>query len=271
MVAWCLLALLAPPEVPVLQILGSPALTHPLTEAAKKFSEEKNCDVNFLPLNSERAKRAVMSGAARAHVVVLRNLRHMWELVRAGKVEGDFCVLCLSKWVVAVPLSNPAGISKFEDIAKVGVKVGVASKALPKSLPAVHETPLDIARAAGIVEGLTKNVAAEFDCVEKLISAVAEGKVDAAIVEKWAVHLPEVEGKVKAIPIPLRYLFSSPLYLENAVFAVSVVKGLEEQTLAHEFVRFLLSKQFQETLARWGFVPAIALQKDHELKAPAKL
>lgn len=247
-----------------LWILSTGALTKPLQNVAESFCKRKDCELVFNTFNSERVKRAVLYGLTEAHLVMLRSLKNVRELVQAGRVYPDYHVLCFSRWVIIVPEGNTKGITGIHDLGRTGVRIGVASKVKGKVKPTAYQLPIEIAIAAGIKDAYLKNVVADFDCVRRVAEAVAKRTIDAAIVEERIAY--EFKGKVKVIPIPMRYLLASELYRDLSVFVVAVVKGTNREATAREMVNLLLSDDVQRLLARYGFIPVRAFEPHCFLK-----
>ena len=157
--------------------------------------------------------------------------------------------LCFTRYVIAVPKANPAGITSINDMTNPGVRVVLF---FGSSAPGGEATKV-IMKKAGILEGAEKNAVFVGDCVQRATKLLVNGKADAGIVEQRIAYLPEFKGKLDMIPIDEKYFPPPPM-----TFTIGLMKWAENPEIAKEYIDFILSFQGQKHFENAGFIPAIS-------------
>jgi molybdate transport system substrate-binding protein len=151
-------------------------------------------------------------------------------------------VFASNKLLIIIPKSNPALLSKPQDVATRGVKLVLAAPGVPAG---------DYARQAlnnlGIRKRAEMNVVSNEVDDKSVVSKVVLGEVDAGIVYVSDLT-PDVASKVASIPIPKR----DNVVARYLIVALDVGPNLEG---GREFVRLVLSPRGQRTLQGFGFGP----------------
>ncbi|HVU76908.1 MAG TPA: molybdate ABC transporter substrate-binding protein [Gaiellaceae bacterium] len=160
--------------------------------------------------------------------------------------------------VIVVPKSNPASIHTVYDLAKPGVKVDVASSAVP-----VGSYTLQVLKKLNLTAKITPNVVSRETDVREVLAKVALGQADAGFV--YSTDARSVPGKVTVIKMPARAQ-------AKITYAVAVVSRSAHKTAAQAFIRRVLSKSGQATMLRYGFLPLAkpAEKKPPKIKHPKK-
>jgi molybdate transport system substrate-binding protein len=181
-----------------------------------------------------------IANGAPADVFASANTSLPAQLYAAGLVERpvDFTRNTL---VIVVPKSNPAGIHSIYDLANDGVTIDMAGPGVP-----VGAYTLQILKQMGLTQKVLANVVSQEVDVRTVLSKVALGQADAGFV--YATDARTVPGEVTVIKVPA---WAQP----KVTYALAVVTKSPNQAAAQAFVKKVLSKAGQATLARLGFLP----------------
>jgi len=146
-----------------------------------------------------------------------------------------------NRLAIIVPLDNPAGISKVEDLAKPGVKLVLAAEGVPAG-----DYARQIFKMAGISQAALANVVSNEEDVKAVITKLLSGDADAGIGYVTDVT-PDIADQVKLIEIPDD---------QNviATYPIAVVAGSANADLARRFVDYVLGPG-EGVLHRYGFLP----------------
>lgn len=145
---------------------------------------------------------------------------------------------------IMVPKGNPRRIAGVADLAKPGIRLGVADE---RAAALGRITP-DIFRANGVApEDVERNTAVTHVTVPELAQAVALGHVDAAIV--WRPVAMQYPDSADIVDIPRENNVLSPV-----AAAVLTTASLPEE--ARQFVEFLAGPMGQEAFRKFHYEPA---------------
>ena len=160
------------------------------------------------------------------------------ELYREGLVERPRTI-ATNSLVLAVPRSNPARITRVQDLARPGkVRLVVAGAKVP-----IGMYTREVLKRLGLLRVLRKAVSQEPD-VKGIVGKLALGEADAGFV--YATDVRAASGRLRAIALPKR---SQP----TVRYEIAVVRGSRNRTAALELVADLLSTDGRRELARAGF------------------
>jgi molybdate transport system substrate-binding protein len=147
-------------------------------------------------------------------------------------------VFAHNRLIVIVPKDDPARITRFDDIARAGVRLVVAAAGVPAG---------DYARQALALAGLQRalrNVVSNEQDVEGVVQKVVSGEADAGIV--YATDVTAVVARaVTKIDLP-------PSANVVALYEIGVIHGTKAAALAREFVTYVLGSG-QAMLREAGF------------------
>ncbi len=156
-----------------------------------------------------------------------------------------------NRLVVVYPKEDGHIVRSLKDLSKPGIKIILASKAVPVgkySLDFLANTASDPTLGASFKTAVLGNVVSYEDNVKGVLTKVSLGEADAGIV-----YTSDAFGsagqKVGQIPIP------DSLNVV-AEYPVAPITDSHQPALAQEFITFVLSPAGQETLVRYGFIPA---------------
>ena len=137
---------------------------------------------------------------------------------------------------IAVPPSNPAGITTPADLARPGIKVAVCDPAVPCGVVAAQ-----VFKNLGI----TVHPAASLADVKSTLAAVESGEVDAGLV--YVTDVRSAGRKVKGVEIPAAVNAST-------TYPIAALKDAKNATLAKAWVDFVRSDAGRTVLVAAGFV-----------------
>jgi molybdate transport system substrate-binding protein len=240
----------APAQTAELNVFAAASLTESFKDIGKAF-EAQNSGVKVV-LNfagSQQLAQQLAQGAP-GDVFASASKKQMTPVIEAGRiVSGTQKVFVRNQLVVIYPKSNPAGMASLNDLAKPGLKLVLADKAVPVgqyALDILDKMEKDAAYGSGFKDSVLKNVVSYEDNVKSVLSKVVLGEADAGVVYTTDIT-QDAKDKVVVIEIPanLNVIASYP------IAAISDAKNPE---LAQKFIELVLSKEGQTILNNYGFM-----------------
>ncbi|AEF95881.1 molybdate ABC transporter substrate-binding protein [Methanotorris igneus] len=155
-----------------------------------------------------------------------------------------FAIVVLSGCTSNQPTTK---IEKFEDLGNDGVTISIGN---PEHVPAGRYAMevLDNLRKSNpkLTDKIIKNIVSKESNVRAVLDKVVSKEVDAGFVYRTDAYMEK--DKVKIIKIPKEI---------NVVpeYPIAVLKDSDDKERAEEFVKFVLSKEGQEILEKYGFIP----------------
>jgi molybdate transport system substrate-binding protein len=215
-----------------LTVSAAASLTEAFTELADEF--EAGHSGTSVKLNfggSSSLAEQVVSGAP---VDVLATAsRATMDTVRDEGYSEDAPSFATNSMTIAVPPDNPAAISSLADLARDGVRVAQCAAQVPCGVAAATT----LANAGLSVTPVTLD-----PDVKTVLGRVASGEVDAGLV-----YVTDIKAAaVDAVAIPSDVAATTE-------YAITVIDRTDQQTLAREFVKFVLSEAGQKVLRDHGF------------------
>ena len=215
-------------------VLAAASLTEGFTQIADAFEQANpgvRVVISFGP--SSGLVSQVIEGAA-ADVLATANESTMAAAVGAG-VVGAPRVFATNALAIAVPASNPAGITDMAGLAAPGVLVAVCEPQVPCGVAAEQ-----VIAASGLA---IEPVTYEID-VKSVLSKVVLDEVDAGFV--YATDIAAAGADVVEVAIPADSEVS-------VAYPIAVLAEPEQPEMAKAFVDFVLGEQGQGILAGFGF------------------
>ncbi len=182
---------------------------------------------------------AQITQGAPADVFASANTTLPAQLYAKGLV-GKPVVFTRNRLVLVVPSSNPAGVHSVYDLRRAGIKLVVASPAVP-----VGAYTVQVLKQMGLSSVLANVVSRESD-VRSVLAKVALGEADAGFV--YSTDAKTVPGKVIVVKVPA---WAQP----KVTYSMAVVSASNNKTTAQRFVNEVLSKAGQKTMLDYGFLP----------------
>jgi molybdate transport system substrate-binding protein len=206
-----------------------------LTEVFPNYDANEN--YNFAGSN---ALETQIRNGAPADVFASASPTNTQTLFKAGLVDKPL-TFTANRVVLIVPKSNPAGITNVYDLAKVNAKVVLAAPSVP-----VGSYARTVLRNLGISAAVLGKVVSNESDVKGVVGKIALGQGDAGFV--YATDVKPVADQVTAIKIPA---WAQP----RVRYEIAVVSKSPNKTAARAWIKGILSKKGQATLAASGFLP----------------
>ncbi len=230
----------------VLQVWSCGGLAEAFRPANRLFEEATGIKVAYTGAFAAALGKSLL-GSATTEVFAGRGLGLAKKLRAAGKMTY-FKPLCFTRYVLATPKGNPAGVTHIRDLSRPGLRVIQAPDASPPGGKAVGA----LLKKAGVLEGATRNTVIRGSCVQRTMNELANGKGDVSVVEYRLTRMPLFRERVEIIPISEKYFPPPPL-----TFTIGVMSAALEPALADRYVDFIRSEEAQGCFASAGFIPAI--------------
>ena len=160
-----------------------------------------------------------------------------------------------NRLVVVFPKDNPAGLVELKDLAKPGLKLDLADKAVPVgqySLDFLDKAIKDETFGTAFKDDVLKNVVSYEDNVKAVVTKVSLGEADAGIVYVTDIT-KDIAEKVGTLEIP-------DALNSIANYPIAAITDSKNPDLAKAFVDLILSPDGQAILAKYGFIPLIQRQ-----------
>ena len=232
-----------------LTVLAASSLTDAFGELARRF-EEQNPGVEVRQsFESSSTLLTQMRQGAPADVFASAAGEEMDGAVRDGLVAGEPEVFARNREVVMVPKNNPAGIGRFRDLAKPGVRLVLAEEGVPAADYALKILGrADGEYGPGYKKDVLSNVVSREADVRASVNRVVVGDADATF-GYASDHTPDVRERVEVIPIPRNLNII-------ATYPIAALKAAKDPDLAGEWVELVLSEEGQRVLEKWGLEAA---------------
>lgn len=234
-----------------LNIFAAASLTDAFSEIGKLFEAahpEVRLIFNFA--GSQQLAQQIIEGAP-ADVFASANQKQMDAVIQAGGIEKDTQqTFARNRLAVIYPQDNPGGLADLKDLTKPGLKLVLAAKEVPVgqySLDFLEKASTDAGLGLTFKDNVLKNVVSYEENVKVVLTKVVLGEADAGIV-----YTSDISGQGAAqverlaIPDALNVI---------AAYPIAPVKASKNPTLAQAFVDLVLSKEGQEILAKYNFIP----------------
>jgi molybdate transport system substrate-binding protein len=222
------------PPTGTITVFAAASLMQTFTQIGKQFeAAHKGDTVKFSFGPSSGLSTQITSGAP-ADVFASAATANMDTVVKAGDASSpqNFAKNTME---VAVPPANPAKVTSVNDLAKSSVKVALCQPQVPCGVVAA-----EVFKNAGIT---VKPVTLETD-VDSVVTQVETGNVDAGMV--YVTNVLSAGSKLKGITIPANVNAST-------LYPIATINGSKHESIAKEFVDYVLSPAGQQVLTAAGF------------------
>jgi molybdate transport system substrate-binding protein len=246
-------AIAPPPARPkTLTVFAAASLMESFGELARHFeAAHPGVEVVINFAGSQQLRAQLEQGAA-ADVFASANTREMDSAIRAALVvSGTQQSFARNRLVVILPADNPGKLASLSDLARPGLKLDVADKAVPvgqytlDALEKMGRTPIF---GPGFESAVLKNVVSYENDVKAVVSKVSLGEADVGFVYETDIT-PAVAPELRTIDIPDEFNVL-------ATYPIALLADAPQPALAKEFIDLVLSKEGQQILLRYGFTPA---------------
>ncbi len=234
------------PQEQELVVFAAASLTDAFTEMGQAFEQTtEGVVVTFNFAGSQQLAQQLANGAP-ADAFAAANAAQMGVAVEAGRVDAQTVrPFALNRLVVVTPTEAPAGIGALTDLARPGLKLVLADRAVPAgqyTADFLAKAAADPAFPADYRDAVLANVVSYENNVRAVLAKVVLGEADAGLV-----YMSDVmDGQVRMLPIPDELN-------TVAIYPIAPVAGGERDELAQRFIEFVRSEVGQAILERYGF------------------
>jgi molybdate transport system substrate-binding protein len=232
-----------------LQVLAAASLADAFHEVGTAFQASHpgtKFDFSFAGSNQLRTQ---LENGGPGDVFASADRKQMDAAVASKVVDpATVRVFAHNRLALIVPRENRAGIKELADLARPGLKVVVADKAVPVgnyTRQMLDKAGESTALGPAFVQGVEANIASREENVAAVVAKVALNEADAGIA-----YVSDAAGsngpKLTVIPLP-------PGLEQRADYVVAVTARAADAKLAELFVEFLTSKPATTILEKRGF------------------
>lgn len=234
-----------------LTVLAAASLAESFGELGALFeAENPSVKVTFNFAGSQQLAQQLDQGAP-ADVFASASQKYMDAVIASGRVNQDQdAIFVTNRLVVIFPKENPAGLYELRDLARPGLKLNLADRAVPVgqySFDFIEKASQDEQFGASFKEDVLKNVVSYENNVKAVVTKVVLGEADAGIVYVSDVTV-DVAGELGSLVIP-------DAFNTVAEYSIAPVAAGQNSELARAFIELILSTEGQQMLARYGFIP----------------
>lgn len=239
----------APARTTQLTVFAAASLADAFREIGASFeAAHPGARVAFSFGGSNQLRTQLENGAP-ADLFASADRRQMDAAVASQVVdETTVRVFAHNRLALIVPRENRAGVKELADLARPGLKVVVADKAVPVGnytrlmLDKARELP---SLGPAFVDAFDANTVSREENVAAVVAKIALNEADAAIA--YASDAAGSNGpKLTSLPLP-------PGLEQRADYVVGVTARAADPALAAKFLEFLLSEEAAAKLVARGF------------------
>ncbi len=239
-----LAAAAAAPAQEVLVFAGS-AAKPALEEAARAFEARTGTAVRFV-FGGSGTVLAQMELARRGDLYVPGSPDFMEKAKRRGLVDpATEARLAYLVPAIAVPRGNPAGVRSLADLARPGVRVGIAR---PDTV-CVGLYAVEVLERAGLAGRVRPNIVNYAESCAKTAQMAALGLVDAVM--GWDVFDDWNPGRIETVPLP------PDAVVRIAYIPAAVSAFCRTRPPAVAFLRFLTGPEGRAVFGRHGYLTSL--------------
>ncbi len=220
-----------------LRVLAAASLTEVFTELGRRFEAaypQVNVTFNFA---ASSALAEQINAGAPIDVFVAADEASMSKVTDEGNA-GDPKLIARNRLAILVEKGNPKAIAGLADLGGPGVVLVLCAPQVPCGR---------LAAAALAKAGVNLRPASLEDNVKAVVAKVVLGEADAGIV--YMTDIKAAADTAQGIEITI----AGDPDLE-AVYPMAVTKGASNRRAADAWFTFVLSREGQETLQRYGFL-----------------
>jgi molybdate transport system substrate-binding protein len=217
-------------------VFAAASLTESFTAIAKQF-DKKYPDVTMkFDFDASSNLAAQIQQGAPANVFASADEASLQKTIDSGDVIAPPLVFAKNRLEIAVENGNPKKIKRLADLADPGLVVVLCADAVPCGKYAAE---------ALTKAGVEVRPASREENAKAALSKMSLGEADAAVV--YVTDVKAAKGDVSGVKIP---------HAQNvlATYPVGLTKRSQNSAAAKAWVRFLMSKEAQRTLRKFGFL-----------------
>jgi molybdate transport system substrate-binding protein len=234
-----------------LRVLAAASLTDAFNELGHQLERQRPGLTVRMSFGGSQQLAAQLEQGAHAEVFASADERWMNDVASRGLLAGEPVRFVQNRMVVIVPATNPARISRLQDLARGGVKLLLCAEAVP----AGHYSR-EVIRNLGEQPGFDGefayrtlgNLVSEEENVRSVVAKVQLGEADAGFVYRSDVNQKLLRYvKMFEIPEAANVLASYP---------IATLKAAADPAAAKAFIDLVMSPEGQRLLEHHGFLPA---------------
>jgi len=217
-------------------VFAAASLTESFNAIAKQFEKKyPDVDVKFDYDASSNLATQINQGAP-ADVFASADADNLDKTLDAGTVTPPPVVFAKNRLEIAVEKGNPKKIKRLSDLQKSGTVVVLCADQVPCGKYAAES----LSKA-----GVDITPASKEENAKATLSKVSIGEADASIV--YVTDVKAAKGTTGGVRVPDKV---------NVVasYPMAVVKQSQNATAAEAWVHFVMSKDGQQTLRKFGFL-----------------
>ena len=238
------------PAPQTLTVFAAASLTESFGELAKQFEAAHPGVKVVTNFAGSQQLRAQLEQGAQADVFASANTKEMNAAIQSSLiVSGTQKTFARNRLVTIFPKDNPGQIATLADLAKPGLKLVVADKAVPVgqyTLDMLAKMSKDPTYGADFADKVQKNVVSRENDVKAVLVKVRLGEADAGVVYSTDVT-PAAAQDVTPLAIPDQFN-------QLATYPIAALAKAPQPDLAQQFVDLVLSEAGQQLLSRYGFI-----------------
>lgn len=225
-------------------VLAAASLTEVLELAAARFREQTGIEVRISTGPSSGLARQIVSGAPVD--LFLSASRHWADTVQEAGLAQQTVPLLRNRLVLAVPESNPAGITRLADLSSSRVqRVALAGE----NVPAGRYAEQALAAEGVLTELQSSGRLVRGHDVRHTLSYISRGEVDAGLVYVTDLHRVEHVTAVAVIPLERH---------QPIVYPMMLLKDGPAGEHGQRFFDFLQTAEVMKIFREAGFEPVTA-------------
>lgn len=240
-----------------LSVFAAASLTEAFKEIGQQFEEKHPNTTVAYNFGASNQLRFQIEQGAKADVFASANTKEMDALTKSDAVSKESVqIFARNRLVVLYPKENPGKITALEDLAKPGLKLVIAHKAVPVgnyTLQMLDKMSADTKYGETFKEKVLKNVVSEEENVKSVVAKARLGQADAGIA--YVSDVGSAAKDVGTLEIPDAF---NPI----ATYPIAPLKKASQPELAKEFVDCVLSPVGQDIIQKHGFIPANDKKKE---------
>ena len=218
-------------------VFAAASLTESFDAMAKQFQKKyPDVDVRFSYDASSNLATQINQGAP-ADVFASADADNLQKTIDAGTVTPPPVAFAKNRLEIAVEKGNPKKIKSLADLQKRGLVVVLCADQVPCGKYAAQSLAM---------AGVTVSPASKEENAKATLSKVSIGEADASIV--YVTDVRAAKGTTSGVKIPDKVNVT-------ATCPIGVVKDSQNAAAVKAWVRFVTSKDGQQTLRKFGFLP----------------
>jgi molybdate transport system substrate-binding protein len=232
-------------------VFAAASLTESMRDIATQFeSANPGVKIEFNFAGSQDLVAEMENGAG-ADLFASANETQMDKAAKEGLVDpASIHGFAGNHLVVVVPKDNPAKIEQIADLAKPGIKIVVADKAVPVgkyTQQMLDQMSKDPAYGPDFEKGFLANVVSREENVKSVLSKVRLGEADAGVVYETDLT-KDAEQDVQRVAVPDKFN-------QLATYPIAVAAKSSRAQDAEKFEDFVMSDEGRKILRDYGFLP----------------